>query len=147
VSYQPSLLDRVERVERPRKRVRAVSKQVYAELRDTGRLVESNQKALTALAAYYNRFAVWPTTRELVQWMFEDGRLPAPSGNLVSGRFTFLTYGIKRTLKDGTVIHEGGGVCEFLPKRTCRVSGKSAHPIRIREAGSLLDPHSYGGRN
>jgi hypothetical protein len=121
----------------PRKKVRSVSKQVYAELRDSDRLAKSTHLVLTALAAYYNRFAVWPTTRELVQYMFDRGQLPAPSANLISGRITFLVDGIDRKSKDGHVTHVGGGVCEFLQTRRCRISGRPAAPVRIRERGSL----------
>lgn len=144
---QLSLLDAVVKEQRPRKKVRAVSKAVYAELRDSDRLAKSTHEVLTALAHFYYRTQTWPTTRELVRDMFTRGKLPAESASLISGRITFLVSGEDRRLKDGSVVHVGGGVCEFLPNRPCSITGRSAAPVRVREIGSLPDRHGYGGQH
>lgn len=133
---QLSLLDRVERVERPRKHVRKVSRAQYAVLRDTNALPARRHVVLTALAHHYYVRQVWPTTSELVRWMVDHQKLSLPSANWISGRITELVKGRKTVGKDGAVTWIGGGVCEFLPARPCTITGNPAHPIRIREAGS-----------
>jgi hypothetical protein len=142
---QLSLLNRVERDERPRKTVRKVSRQQYAVLRDTNVLPARRHAVLTALAHYYNARAQWPTTSELVRWMVDHQTLTLPSANWISGRITELVTGRKVMGKDRSVSWVGGGVCEFLPARPCTITGKPAHPVRIREAGSILTPRGNGG--
>lgn len=120
---QLSLLSVVERHERPRKRVRAVSKAQYAVLLETpGLLSAKRHHVLTAMAAYREVTTRWPTTSELVTFMVQRRELPRASSNLISGRVTELV---------------NGGVCEFLPRRICAVTGRTAHPVGIREAGSI----------
>jgi len=114
---QLSLLGRVERDERPRKTVRKVSREQYAVLRDTPGLLPAKRAAvLRNIAAIFNARQAWPTTAEVVAWMFERGELQRPSANLISGRITELV---------------GGGVCAFGPLRPCDISGRQAHGIRV----------------
>ena len=149
MSGQPSLLSVLEREERPRKKVRKVSKQIYAELRDSDRLGKSQHRVLTALAHYYNARADWPTTAELARWMFDHGKLTREAVNLIAPRVSDLVNGewSKRKRQDGQIenFQKGGGVCEFLPARLCRITGDLSHPIRIREAGSRLSQLGYSG--
>jgi len=70
-----SFLGALARQERPRKRVRAVSKATYAVLRDGDVLPERRAAVLRSIAAVYNRRQVWPTTAEAVAWMVEHGDL------------------------------------------------------------------------
>lgn len=117
---QPSLLDAIVREDKPRKRVRQVSKQAYAEVRakNAGRM---RDKVLRCLAAYYNLTQVWPTDAELAQWMCYRGELPKTDPNQVRPRRNELMH---------------MGLVEELPTRFCRVSRHKAHPWRIKEAGS-----------
>lgn len=116
----------------PRKRVRAVSRQVYAELRDSGRLSNSVAKVLRNLAHAYNATQSWPTAAELAYFMKQKGELERDDPRAVAPRLTFLGPGERR--RDGTI--RGGGVIEKLPVRICRVTGSPAHPWRIREKGA-----------
>jgi hypothetical protein len=128
---QPSLLDLPFREERPRKRVRLVSKDVYRELRDSDRLGTRAADVLRSLAAFYNRHQDWPTAPELTRWMVEHGDLPREDFNLVRPRLTEMCVG---RIVDGMTV--GGGVLDVLPRRVCRVTGQPAHPWKVREAGS-----------
>lgn len=131
---QLPLLPSIVREARPRKRVRAVSKAQYAVLRDTPGLINRRQhEFITSLAAYVNRYQEAPTVAELVVWAHADGRLPRPDPNLYRPRATEMSRGRK---VDGRYI--GGGAIELLPHRTCRVSGKQAHPLRIVEIGAAF---------
>lgn len=133
---QLSLLAGVERVERPWKVVRQVSRQVYAELRRSGRVARRTQQVITALAYFRNRTQSWPTAAELAAFMHQHGRLPRPDSRLVAPRLTELLRGRVDRLKDGTRVRRGGGLLVLQPVRRCAVSGESAHPVAIREAGS-----------
>jgi hypothetical protein len=147
VSSQPSLLDVVTRDEKPRKNVRRVSRAQYAVLRDTGTLTDRQHAVLTAIAAFYNRTASWPTPAELTRDMFRRRLIPRESSNIVAPRISDLVNGEWVKGPGKTRVQRGGGVCELLrPKRVCAVTGGLAHPIRIRERGSTLDPHGYGGK-
>lgn len=119
-----------------RKRVRAVSKRVYAELRDSGRLAKRAHEVLTALAYYRNRTQEWPTPAELVRDMAERGIIPREESRYVAPRLTEFVKGAVKRRKDGSTFRKGGGLCVLMPARTCRVSGQEAHPVAIREAGS-----------
>ncbi len=119
---QLSLLTTVMHVERPRKRVRQVSRGTYAELRDSGQLAKREGDVLRELAAFYNRRAQWPTVGELTLWMFEHGDIPRNDTRLVAPRMTELC----RT-------HQ---VVEPLPARPCAVLGSKAHSWRVTEAGA-----------
>jgi hypothetical protein len=130
---QPSLLDAVARQERPRKRVRAVSRAQYAALRDGNQLSKRAADVLRELAAFYNRTAYWPTAAELTRWMFEHRDLPRDDSRLIAPRLTEFSRGVKdRT----TGVYRGGGLVDNLPARPCQVAGKKAHPYRITEAGA-----------
>jgi hypothetical protein len=125
---QPSLLADVDRHERPHKRVRAVSKAVYRELCDSGRLSQRTADTLRCLAAYYDAWEVWPTVAELALWMWQHKDLPRPDSRLCAPRITELSRGVKNRT---TGAYEGGGVIEALPARPCRVAGSKAHPWRV----------------
>lgn len=140
---QPSLLDVIAREDKPRKRVRAVSRQQYAVLRDTDRLSARTHAVLTALAHRYYVTQEWATPAELTRWMFNHGTIPRESTNVVAPRISDLVNGAWVKGPDGTRVQVGGGVCEFLPKRVCAVTGGLAHPVRIREAGSVLLQFGY----
>jgi hypothetical protein len=130
---QLGLLDVVARDERPRKRVRAVSKAQYAALRDGDRLSKRAADVLRELAAFYNRRAYWPTAAELTRWMFKHRDLPRDDSRLIAPRLTEFSRGVKDRK---TGVYHGGGVIENLPARPCQVAGKKAHPLRITEAGA-----------
>lgn len=120
----------------PRKRVRKVSIGTYRELRDSGRLRGRAAQVLRCLAAFFNRYQEWPTPAELTRYMFERGEIPAERANLVAPRLSVFINGDVRRHPDGSKRRVGGGVCEALPLRACRVTGDAAHPVRIREVGS-----------
>lgn len=147
---QLGLLDDVAREERPRKHVRKISKGTYVELRDTGGLTARQHQTLTALAHYYYVHSDWPTAGELARWMFRHGKIPRESPNIVAPRLSDLVNGQWRRQPgpDGTktTAQIGGGTCEYLPARICRVTQGRAHPVRIREAGSVLNRFGYGGQ-
>lgn len=134
---QLSLLDGVTREDRPWKVVRRVSKQVYAELRKSGYVKWSIVQVLTALAYYRNRYQEWPTPSELTRFMFNLKRIPRDESRYVAPRLTELIRGwTKVEPVSGQKYKVGGGVCDQLPRRICRVTGQWAHPVAIREAGS-----------
>lgn len=128
-----------------RKAVRKVSRDQYAVLRDTGRLSKRAHEVLTALAHRYYVLQDWATPAELTRWMFRHGTITRESTNLVAPRLSDLVNGRWVRGRGGTRVQVGGGVCELLPKRVCRVTGTLAHPVRIREAGSTLPRLGYGG--
>jgi hypothetical protein len=130
---------------RARKEVREVSRAQYAELRDHPWLTQRTHAVLTALAHRYYVTQAWPTAGELCRWMFRHHGLKREAINVVAPRLSDLVNG--RWVTEGGVRRRvGGGVCELLPKRRCTVTGGLAHPIRIREAGSILAHYGYGGR-
>lgn len=146
---QLGLLDRVERLERPRKQVRKVSRQQYAVLRDTDVLTARQHQTLTALAHYYYVVAEWPTPAELTRFMFTRGTIARESVNIVAPRISDLVNGewVWRGEKPHRErVQVGGGTCEYLPVRVCTVTQGKAHPVRIVEAGAVLDRYGYGGR-
>lgn len=137
----PGLLDPVmhpvgEKQVRVRKNVRAVSKETYNVLADTGALGAACTKVMRSLKAYINRFQEAPTPAELTRWMFQAGIIKRDSVNLVGPRITNLVVGNVVRQKDGTRLRMGGGEAEYLPKRICRVTGNEAHPVRPRQKGS-----------
>lgn len=129
---------------RIRKQVRKISRQQYAVLRDTGVLSAKAHAVLTALAHRYYVTQIWPTPAELARWMFQHGKIPRDSTNLVAPRISGLVNGEWRG-RGRSRRQVGGGVCEYLPKRRCTVTQGDAHPVRIREAGSVLARFGYGG--
>lgn len=131
----PLLID-IEHVERPWKVVRRVSRQVYAELRAGGYVGRNSLKVLTALAFYRNRYQEWPTASELTAFMFGKRRINRNDTRLVAPRLTEMLRGKVVKLPDGSKVRRGGGVLVLLPVRKCGITGVSAHPIAIREAGS-----------
>ena len=137
LAVQGSLLEDLERVEQPWKVVRRVSKQVYARLRDSGGASRQTWRVLTALAYYRNRTMAWPTPAELTEFMFKRARIVRNDPRLVAPRLTELVRGRVVTLRGGGKVRRGGGVLTLLPARACRVTGSKAHPVSIREAGSL----------
>jgi len=134
---QLSLLVDVAREERPWKVVRRVSRQVYARLRASGSANRRTWKVVTALAYYRNKSMAWPTPAELTEFMFKRQRITRNDPRLVAPRLTELVRGKVVRLADGTKVRRGGGVLTLLPVRACRVTGAKAHPVAIREAGSL----------
>jgi len=120
----------------PRKLARAVSKETYNVLADTGALGAACTKVLRSLKAYYNKFQEWPTRPELTRWMYQAGVIKHDSINLVSPRLTEMAIGKVLHLPDGSQKRIGGAEIELLPVRKCRVTGASAHPVRPREKGS-----------
>lgn len=133
---QLSFLPNLEQIDRPWKVVRRVSRQVYAELRAGGHVGRQTLKVLTALAWYRNQRQEWPTAAELAAFMYGKGRIPRNESRLVAPRLTEMLRGAVRRLADGSKVRQGGGVLTLQPARKCGISGKSAHPIAIREAGS-----------
>lgn len=134
---QLGLLDAVVREEQPWKVVRRVSRQIYARLRDSGAAGRQTHRVITALAYYRNRSMAWPTPAELTEFMFRKKRIDRNDTRLVAPRLTELVRGRVVKLPDGQKVRKGGGVLTLLPLRTCAVTGNRAHPVAIREAGSL----------
>jgi hypothetical protein len=136
-----------EEITRPpkavRKIVRKVSRVQYAVLREAGALPKRVAQVLRCLSWRRNATGQWSTAAELARWMCQHGEIPRDDSRLVAPRLTFLGPGER--LRDGTV--RGGGLIEALPLRTCRVTGKSAHPWRVRERGSQQQRFEYGGVN
>ncbi len=133
--------------EQPRKEVRAISRAQIYELKDSGKFQERITMVLNGLAHHYYQKQFWPTPAELTRHLFKTKRIPAENRNVVAPRLSDLVNGPTQRVKreDGTSVQvrTGGGVCELLEKRRCRVTGTQAHPIRIREAGSVLARFGY----
>jgi hypothetical protein len=134
---QLSLLAEVARTDRPWKVVRRVSRQVYAQLRAGGYVNRQTVKVLTALAWYRNSKMVWPTAAELARFMHERKRNQRDDPRVVAPRLTEMVRGRVVTVHTGQKLRIGGGVLTYLPLRRCAVTQTSAHPVAIREAGSL----------
>jgi hypothetical protein len=120
----------------PRKLARAVSKETYNVLADTGALGAACTKVMRSLKAYINRFQQAPTPAELTRWMFVSGVIKRESPNLVSPRLSELAQGKVVRGPDGSRTRVGGHEIELLPVRVCSVTGNRAHPVRPREKGS-----------
>lgn len=144
---QPSLPEFDPRtVRRQRKQVRAVSRGNYQVLRDTGVLDARTHAVLTALAHLYYVTQTWPTPAELMDWMFRHGQIPRPATNIIGPRVSDLVNGRVRRRRGQEPTRDTRTICcEYLPKRSCRITGGLAHPVRILEAGSLLPRLGYGG--
>jgi len=125
----------------PRKEVRDVSRAQYRKLREGGLLTDRAHLVLTAIAHYYYVHQDWPTPEETCQWMVKTGKLQTANINVVAPRISQELVNGRLDRKTGQRV--GGGVCELLPRRTCTVTGGDAHPVRIREAGSVLDRFGY----
>src|SRR3990167_1672334 len=124
---------RIERA--PRKLARAVSKETYNVLADTGMLGSACTKVLRSLKAYINRWQTCPTPAELTREMFGTGVIKRDDTRLVAPRITEMSLG-KIVYVHGERVRVGCGEIELLPIRRCAVTGMSAHPIRPREKGS-----------
>jgi hypothetical protein len=128
---QPSLLDALVRSDRPRKRVRQTSRQVYA----VGRRQFAGRKAtvLRWLAHYWNERQSSPTSGELLR--FKLDRPVNDDHVLMQGRdLTWLLLYVRRALSD----LKASGVVECVPAgaRVCAVTGETCETWRVREAGS-----------
>lgn len=136
-AQQLSLITDIERRERPVwKDVRKVSKQLIHELQRSGYVKWSIRQVLNALVLYRLRKNDWPTPAELTHFMFELKRIPREESRYVAPRLTELVRGWHITVPGTGRVRIGGGVCDQLPSRPCRVTGQKAHPVAIREAGS-----------
>ena len=149
MSEQLNFLGQLARVDEPRKSVRKVSRENIYRLKDSGALSERTTAVLNALAHRYYVTQKWSTPAELAHWMFTHGKIPRESTNVVAPRLTDLVSGawVKRRDAEGKAfrVKEGGGMCELLPRRVCTITGNPAHPVRIREAGSVLTRFGYVG--
>jgi hypothetical protein len=140
--FEPRALRRV------RKEVRKVSRANLYHLKDTGELSQRVVLVLNGLAHYYYVTQDWPTPAEVTRWLYRHSKIVRESVNIVAPRISDLVNGeTRRKVVNGvkTRVRVGGGACELLPKRTCTVTGGDAHPVRIREAGSVLARFGYGG--
>jgi len=122
---------------RVRKNVRAVSRETYNLLADTGALGAACTKVMRSLKAYINKHQVAPTPAELTRWMWTSGVIKRDSTNLVAPRLTEMARGKVVRQADGSTVRVGGREIEQLPLRKCHVTGNAAHPVRPREAGSV----------
>ena len=122
---------------RVRKNVRAISKETYNVLGDTGMLGAAGTKVIRSLKAYMNRYQHAPTPAELTRWMFQAGVIKRDSVNLVAPRLTEMARGKVVRAKDGGTMRVGGREIELLPVRRCHVTGNDAHPVQPRQKGSV----------
>lgn len=137
---QPEPSDSRRRPAPFRKAVRAVSKETYNVLADTGALGAATTKVMRSLKAYINKHAVDPTPAELTRWMFETGVIKRNDTNLVAPRLTELHKGRVMRRKGCAPVRVGGNEIEKLPLRVCRETGNEAHPVRPRQRGSEARP-------
>lgn len=105
----------------PHKRVRAVSTERYRELVETGAIHIRQQEFVDRLLLYRQQVGAWPTMKELVTWAHRARYIVSPDPNIWRPRATELV----------------GSIVEYLPRRICAVTGKQAHPVKVREVGSL----------
>lgn len=136
MSEQLYLLAGVEHLDRPYKDARKVSKQLIRELRDSGYVKRSGQRVLVALETYHRRKQHWPTPAELTRFMFECHWIPREESRYVAPRLTELIHG-EKVWRHGQQLVRGGDACDQLPARKCTVTDQKAHPVAIREAGSI----------
>jgi len=109
-------------------KLRDEAKQDRAEGRET-----KEQRVLRCLSAFYNKYAYWPTPAELTERMFGTGEIHKANPNLVSPRLSELINGKVRRGPDGSKVRVGGGVCELLALRVCKINGDDAHPVKVSE--------------
>lgn len=118
---QLSLLAGAEREDKPRKRVRATSREAYRQRRtlDVQREAEGKETAsgrtLRLLAWHWNATQLSPTALELMEWARSKGERLFDA-NAIRPRLTELI---------------DSGLVESAGKRTCGVSGKTAHCWRV----------------
>lgn len=123
---QLGLLDRVEQIEKPHKRVRGVSVEGYRRINTKPEKGESQAEArrqlcLRKLAAYRNLYQRWPTAAELVDWVAGLGELERNDPNTLRPRVTELV---------------DLGVCAYTGKRKCAVTNQTARTVIILEVGA-----------
>lgn len=121
---------------RSSKGVRALSKETFNLLADTGALGAMTTKVMRSLKYFINSHGYAPTPAELTHEMFANGVIPRDDTRLVAPRLTELAQGKKLYRADGTPYRVGGAEIELLPPRPCRITGNKAHPVRPREKGS-----------
>lgn len=120
---QLSLLAGTEREDKPRKRVREVSREAYRQLRALDVELEAAGKetatgrTLRLLAWHWNAKQESPTALELMEWARSQGERLFDA-NAIRPRLTEL-------LDEGLV--------EATTKRPCRVSGRVAHTWRVTQ--------------
>jgi hypothetical protein len=125
------------RPSRPPSGVRAISRETYNCLADTGALGAACTKVMRSLKYFINSKGYPPTPAELTRHMFQLGVIPRDYVNLVAPRLSNLEKGNRVRQADGTVIRVGGGEVEKLPVRKCHVTGNDAHPVQPRQKGSV----------
>lgn len=138
---QLSLLEGVQRLERPHKRVRPTSIAQYAVLRDSGTTAKRRNDVLRAVAAIRNATQRWPTACEVQEWMADSGDIPNDGNpNHVKPRLSELADGwtVTRVREvDGQKARVKEHVpCHILvrgPKRKSRVSGIAVLTWQVRE--------------
>lgn len=117
--------------------VRAISRETYNLLTDTGALGAACTKVMRSLKFFINSKGYPPTPAELAHHMFTQGVIKRDDPNFARPRLTELVKGSWQTLADGSRVRVGGGECEYLPLRRCTVTGNQAHPVQPRQKGSL----------
>ncbi len=106
--------------------VRALSRETYNLLADTGALGSACTKVMRSLKYFINSKGYAPTPAELTRHMAELQVINRESVNLVAPRLTELANGKVRKLPDGSTVRVGGREIELLPLRICRVTGNKA---------------------
>ena len=114
----------------PRKHGRDTSRARIDYMRDHGLVTARQHLFLDALTTYTHQHGA-PTLGELTDWAWRRGFIPRNEGGFFGPRCTELGPGTRRRQPDGSYTTTGGGVIEYLPARVCRITGATAHPIRV----------------
>jgi hypothetical protein len=123
-SYLPSLEPATVKREKVRKRVRPTSIAQYAEGRE--RFKGRRGDVLRWLAAFYNRFQVWPTAAELGCWLRKRQRYERRCAECFA---LHIRKGVSQLIDTGLVRSNG--------ERVCDISGRTVEAWRITPAGRV----------
>lgn len=131
-----ALLDFVPQTAPPAPRfwrlVRQTSRAMYAELKRT--LPARERVVYLGLAAYFNRFQTWPTSRELLAFLLElKRRQPRHPRYRLIVDVNSVSPRLSEMSTHGRVVVLRG------PSRRCTVKGSMQHTWRIPQVGDRLE--------
>lgn len=137
---QLSLLDAVQREQRPWKRTTGTSREAIRVVEAEGTAEFRREQILLAIRRIWNRTQQSPTADEIAADLFARKLIPDDHPDYVKPRLSELKHG--RTIRvkgEGGVIQEkqiGGGLIEKAGKRKSARSGRMVHTWRVIERGT-----------
>jgi hypothetical protein len=137
---QVSLLDDVERVERPWKRTTGTSREAVRVFEASGDAETRRRQVTLVIRALCNRNGRPPTARDIAIECKARGYIRDDHPDYVKPRISELYkgYWVTVTGDDGlrARVLRGGGLVEPAGKRKCSKTGKTVHTWRVVERGT-----------